>query len=202
MTGVRREISREARTGRYGHDGAIFWLTGLSGAGKSTLASGAEARLFEAGYATYVLDGDDLRRGISADLGFSAADRQENIRRAGQIAALLADAGLLVFVAMISPFSADRDAARRAGASGFREVFVKASLAACEQRDPRGLYRRARAGEIRDFTGVSSPYEEPTTPDLVIDTERVATDAAIEQLVAYVSAIVPLHTVASAGRLS
>jgi len=194
VTSVLRQTLRNARTERFGHQGAIIWLTGLSGAGKSTLASEADARLFDAGYATSILDGDELRRGISTDLGFSAADRHENIRRAGHIAALLADAGLLVFVAMISPFSADRAAARRASTVCFREVYVKASLAACEQRDPRGLYRRARAGEISEFTGVSSPYEAPTAADLVIDTEQVDISGAVEQLVAYVGATVPLRS--------
>ena len=162
-------ISRDARARRQGHAGAIIWLTGLSGAGKSTLATAAEARLFEEGYSVYILDGDELRRGISADLGFSARDRHENVRRAGEVAALLADAGLVVLVALISPFASDRDAARRVGGSSFREVFVKASVGTCEGRDPRGLYRRARAGEIPEFTGVSSPYEPPVTPDLIID---------------------------------
>jgi adenylyl-sulfate kinase len=167
------------------------WLTGLSGAGKSTLASGAERRLFDAGYLTYVLDGDVLRSGVSSDLGFSAEDRHENVRRAGAVAALFADAGLVVLVAMISPFAEDRAAARRLSDSRFHEVFVQASVEACERRDPRGLYRRARAGVIPQFTGVSSPYEAPVAPDLVIETERLAVDAAIEQLTAYVMSQVP-----------
>jgi adenylyl-sulfate kinase len=187
-----RRVSREARAHRQGHQGAIIWLTGLSGAGKSTLATSAEARLFATGYVTYVLDGDELRRGLSADLGFSPHDRHENVRRASEVAALLADAGLVVFVAMISPFAADREAARRVGGATFHEVFVKASLDACERRDPRGLYRRARSGEIPEFTGVSSPYEAPTSPDLIIDTEHLDEATAVEQLVAFVATRRPL----------
>jgi adenylyl-sulfate kinase len=188
-----REVSRGARLQRYGHHGAIVWLTGLSGAGKSTLANRAEAHLFAEGYLTYVLDGDVLRAGVSSDLGFSAEGRHENIRRAGAVAALFADAGMVVLVAMISPFTADRAAARRLAGSRFHEVFVQASLEACERRDPRGLYRKARAGAIRQFTGVSSPYEQPPTPDLTIDTERLDVAAAVERLVSYIMANVPLR---------
>lgn len=193
VASARRGVSRDARFQRYGHRGAIFWLTGLSGAGKSTLANRAEARLFAEGYLTYVLDGDVLRSGVSSDLGFSHQDRRENIRRAGAVAALFADAGMVVLVAMISPFTADRAAARRLAGSRFHEVFVQASLEACEQRDPRGLYRKARAGTIPQFTGVSSPYEDPVTPDLTIATERLDVDAAGERLVGYIMTNVPLR---------
>jgi bifunctional enzyme CysN/CysC len=184
-------ISRETRIQRQGHPGAIIWLTGLSGAGKSTLATAAEACLFDRGYLVYILDGDELRRGISADLGFSASDRHENVRRASEVAALLADAGLVVLVALISPFASDREAARRVGGSSFREVFVKASVRTCEGRDPRGLYRRARAGEIPEFTGISSPYEPPLAPDLIIDTEQIDVAAAVSRLVAFITECVP-----------
>lgn len=187
-------VSREQRARRYGHSGAIVWLTGLSGAGKSTLAYRAEARLFDQGYLTCVLDGDVLRGGVSSDLGFSPEDRHENIRRAGAVAALFADAGMVVLVAMISPFAADRAAARRLSASRFHEVFVSASVEACEQRDPRGLYRRARAGEIPQFTGISSPYERPANPDLTIETERLGVEAAVDQLVSYIRSRAPLET--------
>jgi len=190
-------ITRDRRAQRQGHAGAIIWLTGLSGAGKSTLAIAAEAWLFDKGYSVYILDGDELRRGISADLGFSARDRHENVRRASEVAALLADAGLVVLVAMISPFAADRDAARHVGGSLFREVFVNASVRTCEGRDPRGLYRRARAGEIPDFTGISSPYEPPVAPDLIIDTEQIDVAAAVSQLVAFIIECVPRTTHAS-----
>ena len=188
-----RGVSRDARVRRYGHEGAIFWLTGLSGSGKSTLSTRAEARLFDDGYVTYVLDGDVLRGGVSSDLGFSPEDRRENIRRAGAVAALFADAGMVVLVAMISPFTADRAAARRLAGSRFHEVFVKASLETCEQRDPRGLYRKARTGEIRHFTGVSSPYEAPVRPDLIVETEHLDVEAAVDRLVAYIGAHVPLR---------
>jgi len=193
-------ISRETRARRQGHEGAIIWLTGLSGAGKSTLATAAETRLFEDGYSVYILDGDELRRGISADLSFSAHDRHENVRRASAVAALLADAGVVVLVAMISPFASDRDAARRVGGPSFHEVFVKASVRTCEGRDPRGLYRRARAGEIPEFTGVSSPYEPPASPDLVIDTEQIDVATAVSRLVAFVTECVPRATPTSTAQ--
>lgn len=180
------DASADLRARRYGHDGAIVWLTGLSGAGKSTIAMEAERRLFEKGYKTHVLDGDVLRRGINADLGYSPADRHENIRRAGHIAALFADAGLIVLAAFLSPYAGDRAAARRAANGRFHEVFVRATVEACEQRDPRGLYRRARAGELREFTGVSAPYEPPVHPDLELDTERLSIDEAVQRLVMYV----------------
>jgi bifunctional enzyme CysN/CysC len=180
------EVSRESRAQAYGHLGGVIWLTGLSGSGKSTIAMGAELRLFQRGYCVYVLDGDDLRDGVNADLGFSAEDRIENIRRVGGIAALFADAGLVVLVALISPYTCSRTAARRAAGVRFHEVFVRASLSTCEQRDPRGLYRRARAGQIGEFTGVSAPYEPPASPELEIDTECLSIDRAIERLVTYV----------------
>lgn len=151
----------------------MVWLTGLSGAGKSTLAAAVEAALIRAGHAACVLDGDNLRHGLNADLGFSREDRRENIRRAGEIAALFADAGLIVITAFISPYRAGREAAREAiGAARFLEVFLDAPLAVCERRDPKGLYRRARAGEIAEFTGISAPYEPPEAPALTLDTAR------------------------------
>jgi bifunctional enzyme CysN/CysC len=186
VTNVEHEVSTEARAQQNGHRGGVIWLTGLSGSGKSTIAMGAEKRLFHKGYRVYVLDGDNLRRGINSDLGFSAADRRENIRRAGEIAALFADAGVVVLAAFISPDANDRAVARRAAGAQFHEVFVRAPLAVCERRDPRGLYRRARAGEIHEFTGVSAPYEPPTAPDVEIDTERLSIDEAVEHLVIYI----------------
>lgn len=170
------------------HAGAVFWLTGLSGAGKSTLATGAEYLLRELGYKVCVLDGDRLRMGLNRDLGFSDADRMESMRRAGEIAALLADTGLVVIVALISPLRAGRQSARQMIADGrqFHEVYVAADLRACEARDPKGLYRKARAGEIANFTGISSRYEVPEQPDLVIDTCAKAPVPAIDELVGYV----------------
>jgi len=155
-------LSPAERQRRFGHAGAVIWLTGLSGSGKSTLAMGLERRLFDLGHAAYVLDGDNIRAGLNADLGFSAEGRSQNIRRAGEVAALFADAGLICIAAFISPFREDRQRARAAVAGGrFFEVYLAADLAACEARDKKGLYRKARAGELRQFTGIHSPYEEP-----------------------------------------
>jgi bifunctional enzyme CysN/CysC len=151
--------------------GATVWLTGLSGSGKSTVAVAAERALVAAGRAAYVLDGDNLRHGLNADLGFSAADRAENVRRVGHVAALLADAGVVALVPLVSPYRADRDQVRALHAAAdlpFVEVFVDTPLELCEQRDPKGLYRKARAGELRGFTGIDDPYEAPTAPELVL----------------------------------
>jgi bifunctional enzyme CysN/CysC len=161
------KVGRDQRT----HLGATLWMTGLSGSGKSSLAIELERRLIASGRPAYILDGDNLRHGLNADLGFSALDRQENIRRAAQVAALFADAGMVVIVAMISPFAADRAIAREIHedqALEFHEIFVDTPLADCEQRDPKGLYVKARAGEIPDFTGISSPYEPPASPEIVV----------------------------------
>lgn len=164
-----RAIDRAAREQLLRRRGGVIWLTGLSGAGKSTIADALQQRLREEGHLVYVLDGDTLRRGLNADLGFSAADRRENIRRVGEVAALFADAGFLTITALISPFRADRERARDAiGAERFLEVFVDVPLEVCEQRDPKGLYRRARAGELPEFTGISSPYEPPLAPALTL----------------------------------
>jgi adenylyl-sulfate kinase len=164
--------------------GCVLWFTGLSGSGKSTLAVALEAALLGAGHAAFVLDGDNLRHGLNSDLGFAPADRRENIRRAGEVAALFADAGLLTLAAFISPYRADRDAARATvGAERFLEVFLDAPIGVCEQRDPKQLYRRARAGEIEEFTGVSAPYEPPETPALSLDTSVLDTNACVESLV-------------------
>ena len=155
--------------------GATIWLTGLSGSGKSTIAHRVEELLIDAGNATYVLDGDNIRHELNADLGFSAADRAENVRRVGEVARLMADAGLVVVAALISPYAADRDAVRAAhDAAGvaFYEVHVATALEVSEARDPKGLYAKARAGEIEGFTGVDDPYEAPTDPDLVLDAEH------------------------------
>jgi adenylyl-sulfate kinase len=150
-----------------------IWLTGLSAAGKSTLAFGLERMLIEAGHPCYVLDGDNVRHGLNSDLGFNAVDRSENIRRIAEVAKLMNDAGLIVITAFISPFRADRDKARAIIGEGiFQEVFVDAGLEACEARDPKGLYKKAREGGIHDFTGISSPYEPPMNPELVIASGR------------------------------
>jgi len=187
VVAVDHHISAAERGVRSGHVGAIVWLTGLSGAGKSTLAMALERALFDRGWAAYTIDGDNVRRGLNADLGFSPEDRQENIRRVGEVAALFADAGLVCITAFISPFDDDRARARTtAGQRLFLEVYVKSELAICEARDPKGLYGKARRGEIKGFTGIDSPYEEPAAPDLVIDTQHDDEASCIAQLVAYV----------------
>jgi bifunctional enzyme CysN/CysC len=147
-----------------------------------------ENRLFDEGYQVYVLDGDNVRTGLNANLGFSPEDRAENIRRVGEVAALLSDAGLIVITAFISPYRADRDRAREAGGDSFREIYIKADVETCESRDPKGLYKRARAGEIQDFTGISAPYEEPVAPELVVDTSNKDIESCLDELVAYVKA--------------
>ena len=162
-------VTRAERWARLGHEGLTVWFTGLSGSGKSTIADAVAARLLGAGRPAYVLDGDNIRHGLSADLGFSAADRRENVRRVAEVARLIADAGLIALVPLISPYRADRESARAIhAASGLRfvEVFVDTPLATCEQRDPKGLYRRARSGELTGLTGVDDPYEVPEHPEL------------------------------------
>ncbi|MAH57804.1 MAG: adenylyl-sulfate kinase [Synechococcus sp. ARS1019] len=164
-------VDRAARAEKRGHRSAILWFTGLSGSGKSTLANAVNAALFERGLATYVLDGDNVRHGLCKDLGFSDADREENIRRIGEVAKLFLDAGVIVLTAFVSPFRADRDKARELVAQGdFIEIFCAADLDVCESRDPKGLYAKARSGAIKEFTGISSPYEAPESPELKIDT--------------------------------
>lgn len=163
----------------------VIWFTGLSGAGKSTLAEALERSLLTAGRHTYLLDGDCLRQGLNRDLGFSEADRQENIRRVGEVAALMVDAGLIVIAAFISPFRADRDAVRALMPDRFIEVFVETPLSVCEQRDPKGLYRRARAGLIPNFTGIDSPFEAPLAAELRVDTSQCAVEAAVLQILDY-----------------
>jgi bifunctional enzyme CysN/CysC len=171
VTWHRATVDRAQRWQRHGLAGATVWFTGLSGSGKSTIADAVAIGLFEIGRAAYVLDGDNVRHGLNADLGFSAADRTENVRRIGAVAALMADAGLTVLVPVISPYRADRDRARAAHETAglrFVEVFVDTPLAICEQRDPKGLYAKARAGELTGMTGIDDPYEPPLAPDLTV----------------------------------
>jgi bifunctional enzyme CysN/CysC len=187
ITAVGHAVTREARAARNGHVGGVLWFTGLSGAGKSTLALALERELFAKGYLTYVLDGDNIRTGLNANLGFSPEDRAENIRRVGEVAALFADAGFLVISSFISPYRSDRERARAAARNGgFHEIYVKAALAVCEGRDPKGLYRRARAGEIKEFTGISSPYEPPEAPELVVPTDALDVEECLALLTRYV----------------
>jgi bifunctional enzyme CysN/CysC len=186
ITRVEHRITTEQREERNRHRGAVLWFTGLSGAGKSTLAFLLEEELFKRGYQVYVLDGDNVRDGLNSDLGFSPADRTENIRRVGEVAALFADAGIICISAFISPYRADRDAARNAAGAKFHEVYVKADLATCEQRDPKGLYKKARAGQIAEFTGLTAPYEQPLAAELVVDTQADDIRASLETLCRYI----------------
>src|SRR5450830_650796 len=182
LTAVAHALSASDRASHYGHGGAVLWLTGLSGSGKSTLSMALEAALSSLGYSCYVLDGDNLRRGLNANLGFSPADRSENIRRVGEVAALFADAGLICITAFISPYRADRERARLSCGTAFHEVYIATDLTTCEQRDPKGLYKKARAGELPEFTGVSAPYEAPLRAELTIDTEFESIAASVEKL--------------------
>ena len=168
------EITAADRARRDGHKGAVVWLTGLSGAGKSTLARGLERELFARQVRVYVLDGDNIRYGLNADLGFSPEDRLENIRRVSEVARLMADAGIVTVSAFISPYRADRRRAReiaREGGCEFVEVYVNASLEVCERRDPKNLYKKARAGQIKQFTGIDAPYEEPEAAEVIVHTD-------------------------------
>ncbi len=167
-------VTDAMRAERLGQRGAVIWMTGLSGSGKSTMAVGLDARLHELGRASYILDGDNLRHGLCCDLGFSSSDRTENIRRTGEVACLMAQAGLIVICSLISPFAADRKLVResciRRGIN-FLEIYVNAPLDVCENRDPKGLYHKARQGKIQGFTGIDSPYEAPSNPDLELRTD-------------------------------
>ncbi|QBQ53202.1 adenylyl-sulfate kinase [Nitrosococcus wardiae] len=177
-------VMRADREQLNAHKSAILWFTGLSGAGKSTLAHAVEARLFQIGCRTFVFDGDNVRHGLCADLGFSEQDRSENIRRIGEMCKLFVEAGVIALTAFISPFRHDRQRVRDLVTEGdFLEIYCQASLAVCEQRDVKGLYKRARAGEIPEFTGVSSPYEEPEKPELVVDTGFQAVEENVEMVI-------------------
>ncbi|NKB73646.1 MAG: adenylyl-sulfate kinase [Synechococcus sp. s2_metabat2_7] len=179
-------VDRDTRAKQRGHGSSILWFTGLSGAGKSTLANAVNAALFERGLATYVLDGDNVRHGLCKDLGFSDADREENIRRIGEVAKLFLDAGVIVLTAFVSPFRADRDKARAlVNAGDFIEIHCAADLSVCEERDTKGLYAKARAGEIKEFTGISSPYEAPEHPELNINTGNSSLDSCVDQVIHY-----------------
>ena len=180
------ETTREGRWEALGHPGVTVWLTGLPASGKSTLAAAVEARLLAAGRSAYLLDGDNLRHGLNGDLGFSPEDRAENVRRTAEVAALLADSGTVALVALVSPYAADRDAARAIHAHRdlpFLEVHVATTLEECEARDPKGLYARARAGELTGMTGVDAPYEPPANPELRIEPSRPL-DEAVDELIA------------------
>jgi adenylylsulfate kinase len=180
------QVARTDREAQTGQRGCTIWLTGLSGSGKSTVAVAAEKILHDKGTRTYILDGDNIRMGLNNNLGFSPDDRTENIRRIGEVAKLFTDAGIIVFTSFISPYRADRDQVREImGEDDFVEVHVSTDLETCESRDVKGLYKKARAGEIPEFTGISAPYEAPEKAELVLDTAGVSVDASAAELVAY-----------------
>lgn len=179
-------VTRERRETLHGHRAVVLWFTGLSGAGKSTVAHALEERLHMMGASTTVLDGDNVRHGLCGDLGFSIADRTENIRRVGEVVKLFLDAGVISLTAFISPLRNDRRQVRQlVGDADFVEIYCKCSLETCEARDVKGLYKKARAGEIKEFTGISSPYEEPESPEVVVDTDKQDIDESVDQLIDY-----------------
>ncbi|MGN8646022.1 adenylyl-sulfate kinase [Gracilibacillus sp. HCP3S3_G5_1] len=179
-------VTKQDRIKQNNHQSPVLWFTGLSGSGKSTITVELEKALFEKGIRAYRLDGDNIRHGLNNNLGFSPEDRKENIRRIGEVAKLLNDAGLITLTAFISPYREDRDNVRNLLVDGdFIEVYVKCSLEKCEARDPKGLYQKARAGEIKGFTGIDAPYEEPVSPELVIDTENSTVEEAVKKILVY-----------------
>jgi len=179
-------VTRAEREAKFGHRGCTIWLTGLSGSGKSTLANALDHALQQRGIRSYVLDGDNIRHGLNKDLGFSPEARTENIRRIGEVAKLFTEAGIINSTAFISPYREDRDKARGIQGEGdFIEVYVKASVDACEQRDTKGLYAKARAGKIPEFTGISAPYEEPTSPEVTVDTETQSVEESLAVILSY-----------------
>ena len=189
-----QHISKEQRANLKSQTPCLLWYTGLSGSGKSTVANAVDALLFKLGCHSYLLDGDNVRHGLNGDLGFSDEDRIENIRRISEVSKLFLDAGLIVSTAFISPFTEDRARARaKLDSSEFIEVYIDTPISVCEQRDPKGLYKKARAGEIKDFTGIDSPYEVPEKSDLVIDTKKLSVDDSIEELFNYIIKKIPIQ---------
>ena len=179
-------IGRKKLEKMRGHKSMVLWFTGLSGSGKSTLANALNEALHFKGISTYVLDGDNIRHGLCKDLGFSDSDREENIRRIGEVANLFMDAGIVAITAFVSPFKADRDRVRSIiGNNDFIEIYCAANLSACEERDTKGLYKKARLGEIKDFTGISSPYEIPDNPEIVIDTGNIGLTDSVQKIITY-----------------
>ncbi|MEQ5833685.1 adenylyl-sulfate kinase [Marinobacter sp. NFXS9] len=180
------KITRAQRADNKAQKPCLLWFTGLSGSGKSTVANALDVALHQRGYHTFLLDGDNVRHGLCKDLGFSDLDRVENIRRIGEVSKLFTDAGLIVLSAFISPFTSDRRMVRNLFPAGeFIEVYMDAPLTVCEERDPKGLYEKARTGEIRHFTGIDSPYEAPEHPEVTLDTSRLSVDECIDSLVEY-----------------
>jgi adenylylsulfate kinase len=179
-------ITKEDREKLLGQKGVTLWFTGLSQSGKSTLATEVEKILHKKGYSTFILDGDNIRHGLNRNLGFSPEDREENIRRIGEVAHLFSQAGIINMTAFISPYRADRKKARDlAGEGEFIEIFCKCSLDACEKRDGKGLYKKAKAGEIPEFTGISAPYEKPENPEITVETDKVTIEQGVEKITSY-----------------
>ena len=182
------EVTKEDRQRQNGHKSAVIWFTGLSGSGKSTVSVALEKALFEEGKHSYRLDGDNVRHGLNKNLGFSPEDRKENIRRIGEVSKLLVDAGTIAITAFISPYREDRDEVREILEDGeFIEVYTECSVEECEKRDPKGLYEKARSGEIKEFTGISAPYEAPKHPEITINTEKQSIDESVKQILNYLN---------------
>ena len=179
-------VSKQDREQQNGHKGHVLWFTGLSGSGKSTVASAVERELYQMGYRTFILDGDNVRAGLNSDLDFSAQSREENIRRIAHVSALMKDAGLIVLSAFVSPYAKDRDFVRSASDNDFSEIFISTPLEVCEKRDVKGLYAKARAGEISNFTGISAHFEEPANPELDVPTHTMSIEEAANIVVSYV----------------
>ncbi len=183
-------ITKQDRQNLHGHKSYILWFTGLSGSGKSTIASAVENKLHDLDISTYILDGDNLRKGLNQDLGFSAEDRKENIRRAGEVAKLFVDSGIVVLATFISPYHSDREMIRTSMNYGeFIEVYVDCSLENCEKRDPKGLYKKARKGEIKEFTGLSSPYERPLNPEIILNSNQYSVEECALQVIDFLKNI-------------
>ncbi len=181
------QVSKADRQEQNGHNSFLMWFTGLSGSGKSTIANLVERELHDLGISTYVLDGDNIRRGINSNLSFSAEDRSENIRRIAHISNLMIDAGLVVLAAFVSPYKKDRENIRSIVKDiNFVEIFINTSIEECERRDVKGLYKKARAGEIKNMTGISAPYEAPENPDVEIETEKMSTEEAVQSILNYI----------------
>jgi adenylylsulfate kinase len=184
---ITTRVSKGEREKLFGQKSKLIWFTGLSGSGKSTLAVQLESQLFERGFKTYLLDGDNIRSGLNKDLSFSDEGRVENIRRIGEVSKLMLDSGVIVLSAFISPFNADREQVRQiVGEENYIEVFVDTPIEVCEQRDVKGLYRKARAGEIKNFTGIDSPYERPERADVIVHTDRMSVDDSLDLLLNFV----------------
>lgn len=187
-------LSRQDRENNNGHHSRALWFTGLSGSGKSSIAFALERYLHEQGVRSYVLDGDNVRHGLNKDLGFTAADRQENLRRIGEVCKLMVDAGLLVLSAFISPHDSDRAMVRSMfEPEDFIEIYVRCSIEECERRDPKGLYKKARRGEIPHFTGISAPYDVPQSPSFIIDTEQCTIEEAVQDIIQHLQQIGALY---------